>query len=191
MTSELRLEDLQIATPCGVSWDDMRGDARVRHCDHCMLNVYNIESMTRDDAMALIKANEGERVCIRMMRREDGTVITADCPVGLSRVRRRMRRMVAGIAALFGLGGVSLAVQSDASKIGLKPAVESQPFTLISQKVFGRKPPPPPAPQRAPMGRVAMGAFCITPPAQASTTNTTPTIDLTIDRSLLPVEDLP
>ena len=89
MTTELRLEDLQIASPCGVSWDDMRGDARVRHCDHCTLNVYNISEMSREEAMSLIRAHEGDRVCIRMLRREDGTVITADCPIGLARVRQR------------------------------------------------------------------------------------------------------
>ena len=44
------LDDIQIATPCSASWDDMRGDDRVRHCGDCRMNVYNLSEMTRAEA---------------------------------------------------------------------------------------------------------------------------------------------
>ncbi len=151
MTTELRLEDLQIASPCGVSWDDMRGDARVRHCDHCTLNVYNISEMSREEAMSLIRAHEGDRVCVRMLRREDGTVITADCPVGLARVRQRLRRMAAGVAALFGLTGLAAAVEVHARDQGIDSARYTTPFAWIAEHVFGKAAP---APQQCVLGAI-------------------------------------
>lgn len=195
MDTAIRLEDLQIASPCGVSWDDMNrvGEGeRVRHCDHCTLNVYNIEAMTREEAVALIREHEGERVCVRMMQRDDGTVITADCPVGVSRVQRRVRRMVAGLAALFGLTGVTAAMHSWASRAGLEPAVASKPFSLISEKVFGRKAPPPAPVPPAIAGRVVLlGSVCFDPVTPAPTPSSPPITPLTVDGADIPWEPLP
>lgn len=77
------LDTVQIARPCPADWSAMRpvpGAAfeRVRHCDDCRLRVYNLSAMKRADAEALILAGEG-RMCVRLYRREDGTVLTADC----------------------------------------------------------------------------------------------------------------
>ena len=73
------LEDLRIATPCCESWDEMAGDDRVRFCRACSRAVYNIAAMTSDEVAALIASREG-RLCARLFRRADGTVVTADCP---------------------------------------------------------------------------------------------------------------
>jgi hypothetical protein len=59
--------------------DEMPGDDRARSCSACSLLVYNIAAMTSDEAASLIAGREG-RVCARLFRRADGTVITADCP---------------------------------------------------------------------------------------------------------------
>jgi len=81
----------------------MTGDDRLRHCDECQLSVYNIAELTRAEAEALIANSEG-RICARIYRRPDGTVITRDCPVGLRAIRRRMARSaVAVFAALMAL----------------------------------------------------------------------------------------
>ena len=79
--SKLRLT---IATPCPASWDDMEGDDRVRFCPECELNVYNLSAMTEEQALALVQEREG-RLCVRLYQREDGTVLTSDCPVGAHR----------------------------------------------------------------------------------------------------------
>jgi hypothetical protein len=74
----------------------MSGDDRVRFCDLCNLHVYNISQLTRREAETLVAKTEG-RLCARMFRRADGTVITRDCPVGLRAIRRRVAK-VAGAA---------------------------------------------------------------------------------------------
>jgi hypothetical protein len=69
------LDHLHIASPCPAGWEQMTGDDRVRFCQLCNLNVYNISRMSRKEAEALI-ANAERRICARLYRRADGTVIT-------------------------------------------------------------------------------------------------------------------
>ncbi len=96
------LDDIDIASPCRAAWDDMNGSDTVRHCGLCQLNVYNLSGMSRDEAEELIQQNEGH-VCVRFLRRSDGTVLTQDCPVGLAAVRRKLRRAAMRCAALLAL----------------------------------------------------------------------------------------
>ena len=77
-----------IETPCEVPWESLTGDDRVRHCGRCSQNVYNLEAFSRADALRLIQARE-RRVCLRLYRRADGTVVTADCWSRLRAARRR------------------------------------------------------------------------------------------------------
>lgn len=90
------LSRVQIASPCSARWDEMMGDARVRHCASCDKDVYDLSEMTAADAEALL-SREGPIACVRLHRRADGTVITADCPVGAKKKRRR-RMLAAGVA---------------------------------------------------------------------------------------------
>ena len=71
------VDRVEIQTPCTVSWDSMYGDDQVRHCGQCRQNVYNVAEMSRADALRLIAGRE--RACLRIYRRPDGTVVTADC----------------------------------------------------------------------------------------------------------------
>jgi hypothetical protein len=93
------LEGLRIASPCKADWDEMAGDERVRFCGQCQKNVYNLSGMARDEAEALVQGAEG-KLCVRMYRRDDGTVLTSDCPDGVRRKRRRRLAIVAGSGAL-------------------------------------------------------------------------------------------
>jgi hypothetical protein len=97
------LDEIRIATPCTASWDEMTGNDTVRFCGECKLNVYNLSNMTAASAALLVDQTEG-RLCVRLYKRKDGTVLTEDCPVG---VRARLHRMgrAAGMAltALLGL----------------------------------------------------------------------------------------
>jgi hypothetical protein len=85
------LDEIRIATPCQANWDEMPGDDRVRSCPMCMRAVYNIASLTSVEAAALIAGREG-RLCARLYRRADGTVVTADCPLA-PRPRPHFRRV--------------------------------------------------------------------------------------------------
>lgn len=86
-----QLDNIRVAAPCLSNWNQMAGDERVRFCKECSLNVYNLTSMTRREAERLISNAEG-RLCIRYYRRRDGTILTRNCPVGLSAIKRRVSR---------------------------------------------------------------------------------------------------
>lgn len=97
---------VEIASPCTASWDEMQGDDRSRFCSHCKLNVYNLAVMTEQEAERLIIEKEG-KLCTKIHRRADGTVITRDCPVGLRAVRRRMAwAALKAVAAVLAIAAV-------------------------------------------------------------------------------------
>jgi hypothetical protein len=107
-----QLANLRVAAPCEVSWDGMAGDERVRHCSLCSLNVYNFSEMTPGEARELLLRTEG-RICGRLYRRADGTLLTRDCPTGLRALRRRASRAAAAlVAALFSLPAFALGGRS-------------------------------------------------------------------------------
>jgi hypothetical protein len=132
-----QLGRLRIAVPCQADWEGMAGDERVRHCTLCSLNVYNFAEMTRDDVRALLLRTEG-RVCARLYRRADGTVITRDCPTAIRAIGRRASRIAAAvIAALCSLptfafgtrtcGNPRLKVQGSKVKLDIERVATSQP----------------------------------------------------------------
>jgi len=105
------VNNLKVAMPCPMSWDQMKGDDRTRHCSLCELNVHNVAGLSPSEIEKLLAVNEG-RLCGRLFRRADGTVITRDCPVGL----RKYRRRVAGIASAAFASVLSLLSVSYAQK---------------------------------------------------------------------------
>jgi hypothetical protein len=107
LNEKFDVSGLCIASPCSVGWASMAGDERKRHCDLCHLNVYNISELTSVEVESLVGINAG-RLCVRMFRRADGTVLTRDCPSGLRTVRKRVARFAgATLAAFLGLFSVS------------------------------------------------------------------------------------
>ena len=93
------LDKVQIAAPCSADWNQMIGNQRKRHCSECKLNVYNLSEMTQREAENFLINAEG-RVCLRIYRRADGTVLTQNCPVGWQAIKKRASRTA---TAAFGL----------------------------------------------------------------------------------------
>lgn len=91
------LDQIRVASPCDASWAEMTGDDKARFCGKCEKHVFNLSAMTREEAELVMLEREGA-ICVRLYRRKDGTVITADCPVG---VRRKRLRLV-GVLAIGG-----------------------------------------------------------------------------------------
>lgn len=87
----------KLAARCPASWDGMVGGDSVRHCGLCDKNVYDFSGLTAMEATALIAKHEGN-VCVRLWRRRDGTVLTADCEVGRRRRRSRGKALAAALA---------------------------------------------------------------------------------------------
>lgn len=79
----------------------MSGNDQVRFCGQCQKHVYNISEISADDAVSLIQESEGQ-LCIRLFRRDDGTVLNGNCPVGVRQVWSRWKRFV-GVAATAGV----------------------------------------------------------------------------------------
>jgi hypothetical protein len=102
--SFIPLDQIEVATPCRASWEQMRGNDSVRFCQTCAKNVYNLSAMTRTEAESLVQAKAGN-LCVRFYQREDGTLLTDDCPVGMRLVRRRLQWLGATVTAL--LAGVT------------------------------------------------------------------------------------
>jgi hypothetical protein len=158
------LDDVRVAAPCPESWEQMVGDEHVRYCGRCEKNVYNLSSLTRDEAEALLSARQGE-MCVRLFRRADGTVMTSDCPVGVKK-RRRRRVAIAAVggglvaaAAALGLEGsqahttgVLVRPQAEGWTAGVMTAREVQP-SMGGTGAPADPPPPqeqPQQPQRQP-----------------------------------------
>lgn len=76
------LDSITIETPCNVPWDTMRGDDRVRFCLQCEERVHDISGMTASEALTLVTGTD-HPPCVRIFRRADGRVVTADCGLTL------------------------------------------------------------------------------------------------------------
>ncbi len=112
--------EIRIASPCSADWNKMQGDDRVRHCAQCNLDVYNFAAMSDLEVERLI-ANRQGRLCARIYRRADGTVLTQNCPVGFrARVRKVSRIAGAALSAAMSLGVAAAQAQSE------NPAAEVQ-----------------------------------------------------------------
>ncbi len=107
-----------VAEPCPAKWDDMIGDDKIRLCAQCNLNVHNTRMMTDEEVLQLVlDAASGKRVCARLYKRADGTLLTQNCPVGVSRLRERVKCAAAWAAGALAFL-VSTAVQAAPGKQG-------------------------------------------------------------------------
>lgn len=95
---ELPMLDVTIATPCAAEWAEMQGDGDMRFCTQCNKHVFNLSMMSHEEAAGVIASmrDRGEG-CVRLYRRDDGTMLTQDCQVGVRRYR--FWRRTAGLAA--------------------------------------------------------------------------------------------
>jgi len=108
------IDNIRIASPCPANWEQMKGDDRVRHCDACNLNVYNLAAFTEAEIRELVAKCKG-RLCVRIYQRKDGTVLTQNCPVGLRAVTRRISRIAGAVFAFLSVNfsaGLPLFAQS-------------------------------------------------------------------------------
>jgi hypothetical protein len=141
------LEQIRIASPCSANWSDMQGDEHVRFCKECHKNVYNLSSMSRPEAEALLEEVEGDS-CVRLYRRVDSTVITDDCPVAVRRVRRAKEAIYWTIASTStGLAMIVAAVvgqDSDKQTDSMSALRRIEPFATVINWIWPGPPAPPP-----------------------------------------------
>ena len=118
------------------------------------------------EAAALVEQREG-RLCIRLYRRPDGTMITRDCPVGVRAVRAKMAltagRVAAAVAFLVG-GGFVLGSSREPSPTRVR---QLEPFATLAKWLAPGVQPLPPA-----GAQMIMGDICITPQPPVKTPTT-------------------
>jgi hypothetical protein len=95
----------------------MEGDDRVRLCDKCNKNVYNLSQMTTAEANEFLYLTS-LNACVNFHRRRDGTIITDNCPVGLRKLRAQYRRIAAAVTTMVSLaqGFLLASVAADSAK---------------------------------------------------------------------------
>ena len=156
------LSQVRIASPCKESWDDMVGDEHVRHCGRCDKDVYDLSSLTKDQAESLLR-ERGADLCARLYRRSDGTVLTSDCPVGQR--RKRIKNVAAAVAASVTATAVGLGLYASFERTMGEARMGGVVGAPVSQLT-----PPDRDPDAARLGRVA-------PPREAPAESMPPTFD--------------
>jgi hypothetical protein len=85
----------------------MMGSEQVRYCDECGKYVYNLSSMTGNEAEAIVATAKG-RLCVRLTRDADGATLTEDRPAGLQLVSRRVSPIASAVVtAMMSISGVA------------------------------------------------------------------------------------
>ena len=142
------LSGIRVASPCTVDWNAMTTvDERVRHCGSCKKNVYNLSSMTREEAETLLLAKEG-RLCVRYYQRNDGTILLKDCMIAPSAAKRRL--IAAGAAALLATASGAAWLSRGADERTMAATIVSPSSEDVGSKVEisnGEEPPPPAPPE--------------------------------------------
>ncbi len=143
------LNQIRIASPCSADWAGMYGNERKRFCGECKLNVYNLSGMTQAAAEELLQRSEG-RLCVRFYRRKDGTVLTADCPVGWARIKTRTTLIAtAALSAMLTMmsGLIFVATLGRLADIGRQlPVIIERPQPEVMGAIAGPQPGPSPSP---------------------------------------------
>lgn len=142
------LQRIYVASPCNVPWESMSGDDRVRHCASCDKDVFDLSALTRAQAEALLIEKNG-KLCAQFYRRDDGTVLTADCEVGVAKKKKARRKaaVIAGAFAAAAAGAVAGAfamrdesVEHGCESHSIEPA--SNKPTQLNTTVSPSQPPP-------------------------------------------------
>jgi len=96
-----KIQSYFISSPCSVKWDDMQADQSnisVRFCGDCKLNVHNLSSLSDEEVVVLLdKKAAGERVCTYFYRKDDGTLVTDNCPKQMKQMRDRLQAYAASM----------------------------------------------------------------------------------------------
>jgi hypothetical protein len=152
--ASIPLDMISVASPCHAEWNDMSGDDKSRFCGACSKYVYNLSAMTAHEAQSLIEEHEG-KMCARFYKRSDGTVLTADCPVGWRAVQMRFVLIGSGALALmfmfFSVLTVSVIAMGERGHNGQGQARWANPIGVVRDWLF------PPAPP------MVMGEICPIP----------------------------
>ncbi len=135
----MKISDLQseadrivIENPCSLTWTALEGDDKIRFCQSCKKNVYNLSNLSADELAATLAKRKNEGACVLMYRRADGKVVLDNCPGLLKPARNYIRAHLA--AALFVL--LNALPMVALINLGVEPAL-AQSARTAGQVNFG------------------------------------------------------
>ena len=96
-----KFDQLNVVSPCSVSWERMSGNQQQRFCGECSKTVFDFSQMTRGQIEAITFARKGQ-LCARITRRDDGTMMMLEPPTMLS-TRRASPLAGAVVSAILGI----------------------------------------------------------------------------------------
>jgi hypothetical protein len=126
------LDNINIKSPCNADWDSMKGNDVVRFCTHCNLNVHDLTLMTQREALALVRNSNG-RLCLRFIRRPDGTIETAAPYQKLHLIKRRATRLMAGAFGATLSIAASVAAQTPSQQEVNERVISELPYKLNTE----------------------------------------------------------
>ncbi|MEP6823088.1 MAG: hypothetical protein ABI946_12150 [Chthoniobacterales bacterium] len=90
----------EIKEPCPMRWEEMRGDARSRFCEHCQLHVHNLSALPQRGVAGVLRRSRTERMCVTYTRRADGSMWTRRAAMR-ERFAKPFRRSFSWLLAAF------------------------------------------------------------------------------------------
>jgi hypothetical protein len=124
----------EIKTPCPKRWEEMRGDAATRFCDHCELHVQNLSAMSSRKVAHTLARSGSEHVCITYTRRRDGSMVTRWQMI-CERLLLPLRRGFAwSLAALVPIAFGACATQQTQSQLTGRVGPRSQAHNKASEE---------------------------------------------------------
>lgn len=76
--------NVKIANRCKVEWRSMKGTGPMRQCPECLLNVYDLSTISQEEALQLFENSE-HQPCTMLYRRADGMYMPRNCPESIWR----------------------------------------------------------------------------------------------------------
>ncbi len=105
--------DVRIASPCPVDLDRMERVGSAWSCTRCKRLVHDL-SRLREAEVARLFSNAEDPPCVRLYRRPDGGVMTADCPYGVRAMRRGLLLVIGvSLPALLAVSWLSTSFLGD------------------------------------------------------------------------------
>ena len=130
------LDSVRVASPCPMKWEEMYGDERRRFCEPCERSVYDISSMSSEEARCFLLQHEG-RVCVAFFRRADGRIMTTDCEVGVRHRTMLRSRALTGLGLLGAMIALGLTVFGVSSSLAEAESQKNAPREMLPTRRLG------------------------------------------------------
>lgn len=97
--AQSNFDNICIAMPCSVDWNEMKGDNKVRLCGGCNKNVYNLSEMSRKEVEEVLSGPT--LPCIQITRTDEGKIVTKEQPNSIRYFWSYGKTAVSAILSLF------------------------------------------------------------------------------------------